>query len=69
MSEQSQISRDDVSAKFAELRTEVDNAADSASGVATKGAIVGGIILLLLIFVLGRRRGRAGRTVVEVRRI
>lgn len=69
MTDQDRISRDDVSAKFSELKTEVDSAADSASGVATKGAIVGGILLLLLIFILGRRRGRAGRTVVEVRRI
>jgi len=68
-SETTNISRDDIASKFTELKDGVDTAAGSAQGAATKGAIAGGIILLLLVFILGRRRGRAGKTVVEVRRL
>lgn len=63
------ISTDDLAAKFTELKDGVDNAAGSAQGALTKGAIVGGIILLILVFFLGRRKGSAQKTVVEVRRL
>jgi len=63
------ISRDDIASKFTELKDGVDTAAGSAQGAVTKGAIAGGILLLILVFILGRRRGKAGKTVVEVRRL
>ena len=63
------ISRDDIESKFVELQSSVDNATQSAAKTATKVAIGGLILLVIIAFVLGRRRGRQGRTVVEVRRL
>lgn len=63
------ISRNDIEAKFVELQDSVDNATQSAAKTATKVAIGALILLVILAFILGRRRGRQGRTVVEVRRL
>lgn len=65
----SNISPDDLRAKLTELKDGVEVTAGGAEDAVKKGAILGGIILLLLVFFLGSRRGKAGRTVVEVRRI
>ncbi len=63
------ISRDDIEAKFVELQDSVENATQSAAKTATKVAIGALILLVIVAFLLGRRRGRQGRTVVEVRRL
>jgi hypothetical protein len=63
------ITRDDLEAKMREL---VDGARDEVAStkntLATVGAVVG-VILLLVVFVLGRRAGRKRTTVVEIRRV
>lgn len=63
------ISREDLQDKFVELQTNIDNAASSAKDVGKKVGIVALIVLLILVFLIGRRRGRANRTVVEIRRV
>ena len=63
------ISRDDLENKFVELQTNLDNAAASAADMGKKIGIVLLVLLLILAFVLGRRRGSANRTVVEIRRV
>lgn len=65
----SAISRDDIQKKFTELKDGVDAAADSARGAAGKSVIFGALALLFVVFFLGRRRGKAGKTLVEVRRL
>lgn len=63
------ISRDDIRDKFQELKGDLGQTADAArtpvlgAGIAAIGALV------VAAFWLGRRRGRASRTVVEVRRV
>jgi len=63
------ISRDDIRDKFRELRGDLGQKAEAArtpllgAGMAAIGA------LAVVAFWLGRRRGRANRTVVEVRRV
>ncbi len=63
------ISRDDIRDKFQELKGDLGQTADAArtpvlgAGIAAIGALV------VVAFWLGRRRGRASRTVVEVRRV
>lgn len=63
------ITAGDIESKLTELKDDVETAAGAARGSATKAGIVGGVLLLLLIFFLGSRRGKRGRTVVEVRRL
>jgi hypothetical protein len=63
------ISRDDIEAKFRELQGDVDEVADQAvSYVLVAGAaIVVGVVVVA--WMLGRRRGRKKTTIVEVRRL
>ena len=69
MSTDEQITRDQIEAKFGELKDGIESAADAARGTATKVGIVAGIALLILVFILGSRRGKQGKTIVEVRRL
>lgn len=63
------ISRDDIEAKFVELAANLDNTASSAKDVGKKVGIVALVLLLILVFLLGRKRGSQSRTVVEIRRV
>lgn len=63
------ITKDDIQAKFAELKGSLDGTADSArTPLLATGAVVMAA-LVALAFLLGRRRGRSSRTVVEIRRV
>ncbi len=63
------ISRDDIEAKLRELQGEVEIIGEEARsyGITLGAIVVVGIVAVA--FVLGRRRGRRNRTIVEVRRI
>jgi hypothetical protein len=63
------ISRDDIEAKFREVQGEVDIIEDDARNYLGIAAIVVVVSVVAVAFVLGRRRGRSGRTVVEIRRV
>lgn len=63
------ITRDDLEAKFGQLKTELENAAGAARTTATKIGVVAAVVLLILAFVLGSRRGKQSKTIVEVRRL
>jgi hypothetical protein len=63
------ISRDDIEAKFRELQGEAEVIGEEARSYALTLAIVVGVAVVGVAFVLGRRRGRRNRTIVEVRRI
>jgi hypothetical protein len=62
------ISPADIEAKFEELRGEVDETAEAAKGTVVTVAAVAGVVVLLAVFVLGKRRGKRKTTIVEVRR-
>lgn len=63
------ISPEDLQNKFNELQANLDNAANSAMDVGKKVGIVAAVLLIILVFIIGRRRGAASRTVVEIRRV
>ena len=67
--ETEKISVEDLQSKFTELQANIDNAANSAKDVGKKVGIIAAIVLMILIFMIGRRRGAANRTVVEIRRV
>lgn len=67
--EQAPISKDDIEAKFREIKTEVDAVTNQAKSKAIPAAAIGGILALLLIYLLGRRIGSKRSAVVEIRRI
>ena len=43
--------------------------AQSFTGAGKKLGIIAAIVLIILVFMIGRRRGAANRTVVEIRRV
>jgi hypothetical protein len=63
------ITRDDLEAKFRELEGEAREQVASARSTAITAGIIGLVILLLLAFLVGRRRGKLRSTVVEIRRV
>ena len=69
MSDTQPITPDDIEAKFTELKDEIDGTTTSAQQSILRTGLIVAVILLILAFLIGRRRGRAGRTVVEVRRV
>ncbi len=63
------VTRDDIEAKFREIKGEVESTAESAKGMAmTVGAVVA-VVVVLGVFLLGKRRGRKRTTFIEVRRL
>ncbi|MDE0615166.1 MAG: hypothetical protein OXI32_12210 [bacterium] len=63
------IDRDEIRDKFEELKGGLDHTAEAARTPVLGAGMVSLVILAVLAFWLGRRRGRASRTVVEVRRV
>ncbi len=63
------ISRDDLRSSFQSFKDDIDRSADEAASKAVPFLAVGGVILLIIVFVIGRRVGRTKSTVVEIRRI
>ncbi|MHB8681077.1 MAG: hypothetical protein ACYDA2_03140 [Acidimicrobiales bacterium] len=63
------ISRDDIEAKLRELGGEVDDTVEAARPKLVAGAVAGVLLVALVAYLLGRRRGRARSAVVEIRRL
>ena len=62
------ITRDDLEARFRSLQGEVDVVEHSVRDSVVKTAVIVGAVIVAAAFVLGSRRGRKRRTVVEIRR-
>ena len=63
------ISRDDLEDKFRELEGGVHDQAEAARSTIVTAGVVAALILLLLAFLLGTRKGRKRSTIVEIRRV
>lgn len=62
------VTRDDIEAKLKELQGEAQTTARTSVGYVVAAAAVVGVVAIAAAFVLGRRKGRKSRTLVEVRR-
>ena len=62
------ISRDDIEDKLRALQGDVQKKVDDRKGglLAIAGAV--GVVVVIVVFVLGRRSGRRRSAVVEIRR-
>ena len=63
------VSRADIEAKLAEIRGVTDDTTEVAEEAAKTGLVVAGVAVVVVAFLLGRRRGRKKSTIVEVRRV
>ena len=63
------ITRDDIEAKLRQIQRGTAAGAEAARGAGLAGGIVGAALLAVVAYLLGRRRGRKRRTVVEIRRV
>lgn len=69
MSTTDKITRDDLEAKFRELKDDVDDTTETAKSYAMAAAVGAGLLIFVVAFVAGRKRGVKKSTVVEIRRI
>jgi hypothetical protein len=64
------ITRADIEAKLSEIRGIADDATpDVPESAQRTGLLVAGGAVLVVAFLLGRRRGRKKSTIVEIRRV
>jgi len=63
------ISRDDLKSSFQAFKDDLDHSADEAAAKAVPVLAIAGVILVIIVFLIGRRVGRTKSTVVEIRRI
>ena len=67
--EQAPVSKDDLEAKFREIKSEVDSVTNRAKDKAIPVGVIAGILVLLIMYFLGRRIGSKRSATVEIRRI
>lgn len=63
------ITREDIEAKVNEVKSVVDHEVDNVRGMAIGIGIGVVVILVVATFLLGRRRGKRLKTIVEIRRV
>jgi hypothetical protein len=63
------ITKADLEAKFAQLQSGASHTVADAKQKLMAAVAVGGIVVVVLSFLLGRRNGRRKNTIVEIRRV
>ena len=63
------ITRDDIEAKLRQLQRGTEAGAEAARGAGVAGGIPAALLLIVVAYLLGRRRGRKRRSIIEIRRI
>jgi hypothetical protein len=62
------ITRDDIKAKLLEIQGEATSTVEDAKTTIVGVAAAVGVVVLVAVYVLGRRAGRRRSTVIELRR-
>jgi len=63
------VTRDDIEAKLVEIQDALTEQAEGARSRAVPVGIAALVLLVLLAYVLGRRKGKKQTTIVEIRRV
>ena len=63
------VTRADIEAKLAQIKGVTDDTTEVAEGAAKTGLVVAAIGVVVVAFLLGRRRGHKKSTIIEVRRV
>ena len=63
------VSRDDLEAKFRSFQGGIQSTVEGSKQTLMAGAAAGGFLLLVLVFLIGKRSGKKKTTLVEIRRV
>ena len=63
------ITKADLEAKFAQLQSGATHTVADAKQKLMAAAAIGGIVVVVLSFLLGRRNGRRKNAIIEIRRV
>jgi tetrahydromethanopterin S-methyltransferase subunit F len=63
------ISRTDIESKLRELKGEVDSTAQTAKPIGLAVGVATAVVVVGLVYFMGKRRGKKKTTVVEIRRV
>jgi hypothetical protein len=69
MATTARISRDDLEAKLREMSGGVEETVEAARPKLISSAAAGLLLVVLVSYLLGRRRGRARSAVIEIRKV
>lgn len=69
MTEAADITPADIEAKFRDIQGQIDVVTDDGKKRLVAVGTVVGVVVLLVVYVLGRRTGKRKSTVVEIRRL
>ncbi len=69
MSDAAGITPADIEAKFRDIQGQIDVVADDSKKRVAVGGAALSVILMLLVYVMGRRAGKRRSTVLEIRRL
>ena len=69
MTAPTRVSRDEIENRLRALQTGVTDRVESTKGKIFAGVAVAGVVLLVVAFVLGQRKGKKKTTIVEIRRL
>ena len=63
------ITRDDLERGFRQLQGDVLEKVEEQRSTWMSGIAVAGVLIIVFVFLLGRRSGRKKNTIVEIRRV
>jgi len=66
---QQRITRDDLESRFRQLQDSVQGKVEDSKKTMFTAGIVAAVLVLLVVFLLGNRRGKKKTTLVEIRRV
>ena len=69
MATTAKISRDDLENKLREMSGGMEDTVEAARPKLISSAVAGVVLVALVAYLLGRRRGRARSAVVEIRKV
>ena len=69
MTAPTRVSRDDIENRLRALQSGVTERVEATKGKIIAGAAAAGFVMLVIAFLLGKRKGKKKTTIVEIRRI
>jgi len=63
------VTRDDLERQFAGLQSGIKGKVESKRNTIVTAVSVGAIVLMIIVFLLGKRSGKRKTTLVEIRRV